>query len=512
MAVIYLDPNDTISLHRPGSVYGARGAERVLVYDGVQDARVSSTVEQVHFQHGADRYALAGVAGSLEIWLDGVRLASLVVGDGQEIRFANGTATVIADPNTGGIALGGSLLGSAPSSFSGYLDASKISENAPFSPTPPPAPSPDGCEINDSLGTATQLPVGGSMTSLSIHSATDQDYFRISLRGEGTASAFVGIDFAHAHGDLNMDLLNASGRLVREGRSLTDGERISLDLLPAGEYYAHVYGVGGAVNGYSLSWNADVPAPPRTSEFSLGDGTTACIVGVSGLDLMDFRPLSSGRGLQCVRRDIVDAEKTEATSRDDDMCWGAVAANMLTSTGWGAAGLAALGFSGPYAAVEDNVFQYVKEHHDAGIGNTYTDGVLWFANQAGLTLPRGKAGSTNARDALNPAGIAGRLLAGEAVGIVVHGAAEHALTCYGFVYDSSNGNVADPSRYVGLIVADSDNSRLNTDPGNAPNSLTIVDCSMDGGGIWHLDNYLPNQQLEGRDLRIVEVDYLAPYA
>lgn len=114
----------------------------------------------------------------------------------------------------------------------------------------------DRLETNNTIATASTLTgTSGTQTALTIHSTTDQDYFKIILTGTGTASNFVKAAFAHASGDLDMRLYNAAGTQVTSASSITNDETISLSGLAAGTYYAQVYGYGGATNAYDLSWN-----------------------------------------------------------------------------------------------------------------------------------------------------------------------------------------------------------------------------------------------------------------
>lgn len=109
----------------------------------------------------------------------------------------------------------------------------------------------DGLEANDTISSATNLGVvtaAGQLAGLSIHSATDTDYFRFEIASQGRASHYVQIDFVHASGDLELRLYNAAGVLLETAATSNDFERISLAGRNAGVYFIQVRGENNAVN------------------------------------------------------------------------------------------------------------------------------------------------------------------------------------------------------------------------------------------------------------------------
>ena len=122
-----------------------------------------------------------------------------------------------------------------------------------------PAPSIDALDAqkpNDTLQSASVLAkeVNTSGT-LSLHTATDVDYYQITLSDKGTDQNFIKIAYDASLGELAFDLYDAQNRLVLTSASAADGKNISLENLAAGTYYARVSGVNKAMNTYSLSWD-----------------------------------------------------------------------------------------------------------------------------------------------------------------------------------------------------------------------------------------------------------------
>jgi len=137
--------------------------------------------------------------------------------------------------------------------------------------TPEPLES-DFAEPNDSLSQAYDLrAIEGQETidGLSINVAGDIDWFRFETVARGTDWHNVSIAFSHDIGDLDLALYNAGGELITSSEGVDGYEMISLDGLPAGEYYAEVWGFEHDTNPeYLLSFSA-----PEGSDGSGGGET-----------------------------------------------------------------------------------------------------------------------------------------------------------------------------------------------------------------------------------------------
>lgn len=114
----------------------------------------------------------------------------------------------------------------------------------------------DNYEENDSIGTSYSLGTADNRnlsTLDGLASQTDDDWYSFVIE-ENNAGLFFEITFSHAAGDIDLELYNASGSLLGASRSVTNNESISSDTgLPAGIYYARVYGEGLG-NTYDLFW------------------------------------------------------------------------------------------------------------------------------------------------------------------------------------------------------------------------------------------------------------------
>ncbi len=152
--------------------------------------------------------------------------------------------------------------------------------------------SPDREEANDSLVNASLLRNSGEslvgplqLDNLSIHSASDVDYYQFTTVGEGTLAHSVSILFSGGDNDLTLELLNTSGAIIRSSSSLTGTEYITLDGLAAGTYLAKVRGVNGAREQYRLA--IDAPSLNRLDAWTIMVYMTS-----SDLDQFAFRDIN----------------------------------------------------------------------------------------------------------------------------------------------------------------------------------------------------------------------------
>lgn len=104
-------------------------------------------------------------------------------------------------------------------------------------------------------GVATEITTPANAT-FTRTMADDNDYFRLQLPGPARTGSSISLDFNAALGDLDMRLLDRSGRVLTSSEGTTDRETLLLGGLPAGVYYVDVYGYGGAYNPrYTLTSN-----------------------------------------------------------------------------------------------------------------------------------------------------------------------------------------------------------------------------------------------------------------
>ncbi len=70
---------------------------------------------------------------------------------------------------------------------------------------------------------------------------------------KGSADDFISIDSVVSLGDLDLEILDASGNVVVYSRTAENTDTVSLKGLAAGDYYIKVYGYNSAVNNYTLT-------------------------------------------------------------------------------------------------------------------------------------------------------------------------------------------------------------------------------------------------------------------
>lgn len=153
--------------------------------------------------------------------------------------------------------------------------------------------NPDPYEPNDSRGVVDGRPVGQlsspnlgpcnpttTITGLTLHAAGNDDYFRFYNPGTGVSGDQVRINFTHASGDVDLQLLNASGSVVDSSTGTGDSETISLSGRGRGWYYVRVFGFSGATcPSYSLTINPAASAAPAVTVIDPPAGDIVMIHG-----------------------------------------------------------------------------------------------------------------------------------------------------------------------------------------------------------------------------------------
>ena len=123
----------------------------------------------------------------------------------------------------------------------------------------------DWAEENDSQETAYPLGLLEGMhhfPDLTIHRG-DTDWFSFSMPSTGTIDHFAEISFDAFHADLELELYDAYGSLLRETiqRSVNSSKRLSLHQLGPGDYYLRIVAPEGGTNPhYTLNLHAPILA------------------------------------------------------------------------------------------------------------------------------------------------------------------------------------------------------------------------------------------------------------
>jgi RHS repeat-associated protein len=177
----------------------------------------------------------------------------------------------------------------------------------------------DAYEQNDSKEQVDGRPVGaanspnlgvvGQVTKIDNLAMMEdtEDWFRFQTTSTGTRGDYVRIQFAHAKGNLNLDLLDADGNLLRRSQEIGDNELVTLHGLAAGTYYARVWGHNGARNPqYSLRIQSGAPdqrliSPPYTTDaayafsYQIGaDAGSSSVTLQSGVNQLVITTASGG--------------------------------------------------------------------------------------------------------------------------------------------------------------------------------------------------------------------------
>jgi hypothetical protein len=165
---------------------------------------------------------------------------------------------------------------------------------------------PDRFEANDTQSSATNLGEIGYRyeSSLSINTANDEDWFVLNTN-EDDYFLTIDLEFDHAMGDLNVELLDDRGIPVPGGDSTTNDESVSLRVFAGAFYYFRVYGENGETGNYDMSTYLAPPAdrfePNDTISSATPLGTVATrvesnlsISSTDDVDLYSFEAASTG--------------------------------------------------------------------------------------------------------------------------------------------------------------------------------------------------------------------------
>ncbi|NLF73838.1 MAG: hypothetical protein GX575_32920, partial [Candidatus Anammoximicrobium sp.] len=203
----------------------------------------------------------------------------------------------------------------------------------------------------------------------------------------------------------------------------------------------------------------------------------------------------------------VDAEK-DTQAGDDLMCWAGSAANGLWWTQWGLT-------SG--MTTTDQMFQYYQDHWTDLGGlqwagwSWWFDGVNPYAGVSGASqvdVPggnfypaydpdvyihsRGQGATANQYAMID---VDTYLRAGYAVGLGVFGSIKHAITAWGFNYDTAYAP-SSPYYYKGLWISDSDDNKNLSDGNTAPDVLHYFAVTWDSVNLrYNFDSYAPGSYI-----------------
>jgi hypothetical protein len=118
----------------------------------------------------------------------------------------------------------------------------------------------DAFEPNNSLATATPLvATDQTLSNLSLH-AGDVDYYRFVANGTG--NAIINLSFNNANGNLDLRLLDGSGKVLAASTTNKNLESVAVSVTRGSSYFVQVYSAANATNpNYSLQ--LDLPEPAR---------------------------------------------------------------------------------------------------------------------------------------------------------------------------------------------------------------------------------------------------------
>ena len=116
-------------------------------------------------------------------------------------------------------------------------------------------PGDDVFEQNDTRATAVELEANSAV--LATVCGADEDFFAYALT-TGCTTTFA-LDFNHAAGDIDVQLLSDAGAVLASGVSSDDDELLTHTATANGNVLLRVFGIAGATNGYRLTATTTCP-------------------------------------------------------------------------------------------------------------------------------------------------------------------------------------------------------------------------------------------------------------
>ena len=250
-------------------------------------APVNGAINQQNLviKSGDDDYFQFDIPSSLEA--DSALSISFQHNQGDlDLELLNSEGTIVGSSATVGnqesISLEGLAAGTYKARVSGYGGASNPNYNLTItglgasSSTTTTTSGDDRFEENDTRQTAYLVPLesnGQANLDNLVIKANDPDYFEFELPevANRLPGSNLSINFTQKNGDLDLELLDATGNIVQSSNGVGNGESINLDDLDGGTYFAKVSGYGNAENTYSLSVQAQTTTSSSSNTSNSGD-------------------------------------------------------------------------------------------------------------------------------------------------------------------------------------------------------------------------------------------------
>ncbi len=131
--------------------------------------------------------------------------------------------------------------------------------------------TPDRFEVNNTIDQATVLGSEPEVTlqDLTLHQASDIDYFKITANRTGTL--VINAHYDTAAGDLLVEVRDANDRVISTATAQDDTERLVLPVVAQESYFVRVTSADGSVTDYSLEIENFAVAPPTSIDLPAVD-------------------------------------------------------------------------------------------------------------------------------------------------------------------------------------------------------------------------------------------------
>ena len=141
-----------------------------------------------------------------------------------------------------------------------------------------PAPDPDGREVNNDLASCTAVSLDFYDPNLSLHNASDEDYFCFSIASDSFVT--ITAEFDHRAGNVDLQLLDGFGFPIEISDTTQNIELITRSLV-ADTYVVRVYSSTTETNIYSLEITAVATGGPLTPDVAEPNDTQATCTQIS---------------------------------------------------------------------------------------------------------------------------------------------------------------------------------------------------------------------------------------
>jgi len=309
----------------------------------------------------------------------------------------------------------------------------------------------------------------------------DDDWFRIEVT-TGFERVVANLTFTHADGDIDLELVDASGNVLATSQSTTDNEQIDFTVSSSGSYYLRVFDFNnGSGNIYTLIWSGTAP-PPADDPYEDNDDRASATdlpenTAFNGVQLdQDWYHISVAPGFERVAADLTFAN----ANGDLDLRLYDSVGTLLATSNSNSNDFETIVFdvsaSGDYYLKIYNNAQDVDPVNNAGTANTYS--LTWEGRAPVDDLFEPNNDAATATDLAENTGISGIQLDEDWYRISVSPGSQHLVIDLTFIHSAGDLDIVLYNSAV-AYRASSESSNDNEQ----------IDFTVTSGGTYYLQIY-----------------------